>query len=125
MDHKFHFKRINGWVIQLYVISILASTGYYSGPNLFWCRDRIGPKLVAWNNLLPRIANITLGHEPHVFCWNLTPNGQFLIEITLSCLIHLEVSNLNKLLWKIKAPLKIKIFLWHLCREVVLTKKII
>ena len=44
-------------------------------PNLSWHRDLIGPKLVAWNNLLPRIANITLGHEPDVFYWNLTPNG--------------------------------------------------
>jgi hypothetical protein len=36
-------------------------------PNLSWRRDLIGPKLVAWNNLLPRIANIELAHEPDKF----------------------------------------------------------
>ena len=33
-------------------------------PNLSWQRDLVGPKLVAWNNLLPRIANLVLSHEP-------------------------------------------------------------
>jgi hypothetical protein len=32
------------------------------------------------------------------------------------------VPNLNKRIWKLKAPLKIKIFLWYLRRGVVLTK---
>ena len=38
-----------------------------SPPNLSWRRDLIGPKLVAWNDMLSRIANISLGHEPDVF----------------------------------------------------------
>jgi hypothetical protein len=37
-------------------------------------------------------------------------------------LIHSDVPNLNKQLWKLKVPLKIKIFLWYLRKEVVLTK---
>jgi hypothetical protein len=35
----------------------------------------MGPKLVAWNNLFYRIANITLLHEPDSFQWNLTQDG--------------------------------------------------
>jgi hypothetical protein len=36
-------------------------------------------------------------------------------------MIHNDVPNINKGLCKLKAPLKIKIFLWYLCRGVVLT----
>ena len=37
-------------------------------------------------------------------------------------MIHNDVPNINKGLWKLKALLKIKIFLWYLLRGVVLTK---
>jgi hypothetical protein len=37
-------------------------------------------------------------------------------------MIHADVPNLNKRLWRLKAPLKFKIFLWYLRRGVVLTK---
>ena len=37
-------------------------------------------------------------------------------------LIHQDTPNLNKKLWKLKTPLKIKIFLWYLRRGVILTK---
>ena len=49
-------------------------------PNLSWRRDLIGPKLVAWNNLLSRIANIELAHEQDEFHWNLHPNGKFSVK---------------------------------------------
>lgn len=45
--------------------------------NFSWRRDLVGSKLVAWNNLLPRIANIQLSEEQDEFRWNLTPNGEF------------------------------------------------
>ena len=37
-------------------------------------------------------------------------------------LINQNTPNLNKRIWKLKAPLKIKIFLWYLRRGVILTK---
>lgn len=37
-------------------------------------------------------------------------------------LVHCDVLDINKGLWKIKAPLKVKIFLWYLCHRVVLTR---
>ncbi|WVZ64235.1 hypothetical protein U9M48_013790 [Paspalum notatum var. saurae] len=37
-------------------------------------------------------------------------------------LIHKDVPSLNRKLWKLKAPLKIKIFLWYLRKGVILTK---
>jgi hypothetical protein len=35
--------------------------------NLSWRRDLIGPKLVAWNELLPHLANIVLFDEQDRF----------------------------------------------------------
>jgi hypothetical protein len=91
-------------------------------PNLSWRRDLIGPKLIAWNNLLPRIANIELAHEQDEFYWNLHPNGKFSVKSHYQGLLHTDIPNINKLIWKVKAPLKIKIFMWYLRRGVILTK---
>jgi hypothetical protein len=90
--------------------------------NFSWCRDLIGPKLVAWNEMLPRIANITLTQEPDEVHWNLLRSGQFSVKSHYMALIHSDVPNLNKRLWNLKVPLKIKIFLWYLRRGVILTK---
>ena len=57
-----------------------------------------------------------------MFHWNLDQKGQFLVKSYYLALIHQDVSNLNKLIWKTKALLKIKIFMWYLRREVILTK---
>jgi hypothetical protein len=77
-------------------------------------RDLIGPKLVAWNELLPRLAIIVLSDKKDVFRWNLDPNGKFSMKSHYLALIHSDVPNLNQRLWKLKAPLKSKIFLWYL-----------
>lgn len=82
--------------------------------NFSSCRDLIGPKLVAWNELLPRLAIIVLSDKQDVFRWNLDPNGKFSMKSHYLALIHLDVPNLNQRLWKLKAPLKSKIFLWYL-----------
>jgi len=37
-------------------------------------------------------------------------------------LIHQDIPNLNKRIWKLKTPLKIKNFLWYLRQGVILTK---
>jgi hypothetical protein len=83
---------------------------------------QIGPKLVAWNELLPWPASVVLSDDQEGFHWNLTPNGQFSVKSHYLALIHLDVPNINKRLWKLKAPLKIKIFLWYLRRGVIRTK---
>jgi hypothetical protein len=88
--------------------------------NISWRCDLIGPQLAAWNELLPRIANITLTQEQDEFRWNLDLKGQFSVKSHYSVLIHLEVPQLNKIIWKIQALLKIKIFLWYLRRGVIL-----
>jgi hypothetical protein len=75
-----------------------------------------------WNDLSPRLANIVLSNDQDGFRRNLSPNGQFSVKSHYIGLIYLDVPNLNKKLWKLKAPIKIKIFLWFLRKSVILTE---
>jgi hypothetical protein len=88
--------------------------------NFSWRRDLIESKLAAWNEILLRIANITLTQEPDEFRRNILCSVQFLVESHYLTLIYSDVPNLNRKLWKLKVSLKIKIFLWCLRRGVVL-----
>jgi hypothetical protein len=96
-----------------------------SSPNMALRRDLSGQRLVSWNALLLRLANIHLqtGHDK--FCWNLHENGKFLVPSMYNALIHpespIDKSNNNKL-WKLKIPLRIKVFGWYLRKGVILTK---
>ena len=49
-------------------------------------------------------------------------NGEFLVKSNYLGLIHQNVPNFNKRLWKLKTSMKIKIFLWYIWRGVILTK---
>jgi len=91
-------------------------------PNLSWRRDLIGNKLVMWNNLVSRLSTIVLSQEKDEFKWNLDQTGVFSVKSHYLGLINQNTPNLNKRIWKLKAPLKIKIFLWYLRRGVILTK---
>ena len=77
---------------------------------------------MTWNKLLPHITHIVLSQHKDEFRWNLHPNGQFSVKSHYLAMIYNDVPNINKGLWKLKAPLKIKVFLWYLRRGVVLTK---
>jgi hypothetical protein len=48
-------------------------------------------------------------------------DGHFSIRSMYSLLMNTPPTNRNMLLWKLKLTLKIKIFLWYLCRGVTLT----
>ena len=66
--------------------------------------------------------SVTLSNDEDTFKWKLTPNGVFSVKS-----MHIDCMNghtpfLRKYLWKLKVPLKIKIFMWFLNRKVIITK---
>jgi hypothetical protein len=61
--------------------------------------------LVLWNDLVGRIMHIRLNN---VFVWNLHQQGQFTINSLYLAQISNVVANMNKQLWRLKVPLKIK-----------------
>ena len=91
-------------------------------PNLSWHRDLIGNKLAMWNNLASRLPTLELSQERDAFRWNFDQTCVFTVKSHYLGLIHQDIPNLNKRIWKLKIPLKIKNFLWYLKRGVILTK---
>ena len=75
-----------------------------------------------WNNLVSRLSTVVLNQDRDDFKWNLDQTGVFSVKSHYPELINQNIPNLNKIIWKLKAPLKIKIFLWYLRRGVFLTK---
>jgi hypothetical protein len=96
-----------------------------SPPNVSFRRDLPGQRLVSWNALLLRLANIHLqpGHDE--FRCNLHENGKFLVASMYNALIQPDLP-IDKIsdnrLWKLKIPLRIKVFGWYLRKGVILTK---
>ena len=85
-------------------------------------RTLLGPKLRDWSNLVAQIAPFNLVDGSDSFSWNLTKSGLFMVRSMYLHLINTHTPFGHKEIWKIKVPLKIKIFLWFLQKEVVLTK---
>jgi len=91
-------------------------------PDISFRRDLLGPRLAAWNELLTRLEDIQLSGEPEVFRWNLHQNGKFSVKSIYDAMVHCDVPVDNRKLWKLKIPLRVKIFLWFLNRGVILTR---
>jgi hypothetical protein len=102
--------------------STIAKVLSSSPPSISWTRQLFGSNLNAWNDLLARMEGIVLGQDPDAFYWNLTPSGKFSVKSHYVALMLRNTPNMNKDLWNLKVPLKIKIFLWFLRRGVILTK---
>jgi hypothetical protein len=45
------------------------------------------------------------------FYWNLTPNGKFSVKSYYTALKFSTTPNVNRDMWKMKGPLKIKLFM--------------
>jgi hypothetical protein len=69
-----------------------------------------------------RLINIRLTDRPDIFKWSLNSNGQFSINLIYQAFIDTNIVPNNSYLWTIRIPLKIKVFIWLLYREAILTK---
>ena len=93
-----------------------------ANPDISFRRDLLGPRLAAWNDLLSRLEVIQLSDEPDTFRWKLHQNGKFSVKSMYDAMVHNEVPIDNRKLWKLKIPLRVKIFLWFMNRGVILTR---
>ena len=89
--------------------------------NITFRRALVGNKLLDWQDLIGRIASINLQDGRNSFCWDLHSNGRFSVKSMYAYLINngLKVS---QDIWRLRIPLKVKIFIWFLRRGVILTK---
>jgi hypothetical protein len=68
------------------------------------------------------VVHIRLNNMEDKFRWGLHQNGIFSIRSMYLALISDNRVRLNLMIWKLKIPLKIKIFMWYMKLEVSLTK---
>jgi hypothetical protein len=78
--------------------------------------------ILLWNNLVGRIMHVRLNDQNDVFTWNLHQNSQHIAHSLYLTLINNRTTRINKQIWWLKVPLKIKNFMWYMQKEVVLTK---
>jgi len=91
--------------------------------NISFPRALLGNKLVARHDLVAKIANISLNDQIDSFRYGYKQkidNLQYnlCIEFLLTMLRWLK----TLLFWRLKIPLKVKIFIWLLHKGVILTK---
>jgi hypothetical protein len=86
-------------------------------PNMTFRKNLFGSRLVSWEVLLQRMANVQLTDAKDEFHWNLLGNDKFSVASIYNALILIDLPVLdNKKIWKKKIPLKNKKFAWYLCR---------
>ena len=90
--------------------------------NVSFRRALVGQNLANWHNLCTSIVHIQLSQLNDCFRWNYHQNGQFTVRTMYLALINNNYIERNKIIWKLRMPLKMKIFMWYLLKGVVLTK---
>ena len=90
--------------------------------NISFTRALVGNKLTEWLSLVARISNVELVEGSDYFRWRLTNSGLFSVRSLYLHNMERQTPFRHKKIWKMKIPLKIKIFFWFLQRGVVLTK---
>jgi hypothetical protein len=90
--------------------------------NITFHRSLVAENLLAWHELVGKLMDIQLIDRSDSFKWSLNHNGQFSVSSMYHAFLDTNVVPNNSYLWKIKVPLKIRVLLWLLCREAILTK---
>jgi hypothetical protein len=90
--------------------------------NVAFRRSLVGVNLQAWHDVVALVADVQLTYRRNRFVWGLHQNGLFSVKSMYRALFGVEAIPYNTFIWKLKLPLKIKVFLWYLYKGVVLTK---
>jgi hypothetical protein len=103
--------------------NVLVSDVLANNPlNVEFMRILSAPKWAAWLHLAQRLMAINLNHEADRFVWKLTDSGLFSVKSIYTDFINGHTVYLKRYIWKLKVPLKIRIFMWFLQQKVILTK---
>lgn len=100
------------------VANVLSSTPL----NVSFRRGLQGDTLRQWNSLVALVLDVSLNPAKDHFRWSLTQNGEYTVQSLYSIMICSGQGRQDQTIWKMKIPLKIKIFAWYLRRGVTLTR---
>jgi hypothetical protein len=77
---------------------------------------------VCWNNILHDTTTFLLSDNADTFIWNIGKKGRFTVKSVYDALTSPSTGRYHKHIWKGKIPEKIKIFLWLLTNDAILTR---
>ena len=103
---------------EAYVATVLQSNPL----NIQFRRTLAGNRWEASLHLVRRLMEVELSQQPDRLIWKLTQNGEFSVKSMYLDVINSSVIPRSKHVWKIKVPLKIKVFMWFVHKQVILTK---
>lgn len=66
---------------------------------------------------------VHLSQQPDQLHLKLTKNGEFSVKSMYLDIINTGPISCSKHIWKVKVPLKIKVFMWFVHKQVILTKE--
>lgn len=90
--------------------------------NVSFRRSLVGNNLRAWQQIVASVMHIQLTEQRDTFTWSLQQHERFSVRSMYTTYVVPNVVQHNHVIWKLKVPLKIKIFMWYLLKGVVLTK---
>ena len=101
-----------------YVATVLQSNPL----NIQFRRTLAGNRWEVWLHLVRRLMDVHLSQQPDQLVWKLTKNGEFSIKSMYLDVINSSAIPRSKPVRKVKVPLKIKVFMWFVHKQVTLTK---
>jgi hypothetical protein len=90
--------------------------------NVSFRQGLTGANLEAWFRLVSLVVAVQVNSVRDVGEWDLHQNKKFYVNSMYLALMSNGIIRQSNPLWKLKIPLKIKVFLWYLGRGVILTK---
>jgi hypothetical protein len=75
-----------------------------------------------WDMILSNVHNVELSESNDIISWKLGKNCKFSVKSLYHALTSSDAGPSHKVIWKGKALPKIKIFIWLMINNVVLTK---
>ena len=90
--------------------------------NIQFRRVLVGDRWENWLNLVRRLMEVQLKHQPDKLCWKFTRSGEFTVKSMYLDVINSSVIPSSIHVRKVKVPLKIKVFMWFVHKQVILTK---
>ena len=82
----------------------------------------MGNRWEEWLHLVSRLMEVQLSQQPDKLRWKLTRSGEFTVKSMYVDVINSRSIPSSKHVWDVKVPLKIKVFMWFVHKEVIFTK---
>ena len=86
--------------------------------NVSFRRTLQGNNLKDWLQVVSKIADVELVQGHDIGIWTLQQNSLFSVHPMYLALMDDKILPINRPLWKLKIPLKVKVFIWLLHRGV-------